>query len=313
MTWFRIDDGFHEHAKVEMLEDDPTEHAFAIAAWTLCGSACSRRLTDGVVTRAALAKTLAAWPEKQRARAAAALVRVGLWDMHADGWQYHDWHDRNPSRDDVLRERDASRRRQAEWKAKRRVTNGGSNGGSNVPGNAVTSGVATGAPTRPDPTRSRSEISEREGSRDLVTREANTGPPSEPARSRSAWVVGYARRFERATGGLAPNIAHYVPDLERSGLDDAGRERALDAFFATPRHAKTRPPFDARHLAADARGYAATGTVKAIPKPRSEDPDRYRPAREWAPSEAGGDNVVHIGDAAKALLASVGLKAPGGT
>ena len=209
MPWFRIDDGFHEHPKVEALEADPTEHALAIAAWTLVGSACSRRLTDGIVTRAALAKALAAWPEKLRARAAAALVRVGLWVEHEDGWAYHDWLDYQPSRADTERERELSRRRQAEWKRNRRSPGGGGNGGANGGGNAVTGPVtppvATPAPSRPVP--SRPDRSDLRSSRESAREERSLADLA-----CSAWTRVLAERGRR-----------FQPDPSK----DAGRFRAI--------------------------------------------------------------------------------------
>lgn len=91
MSWMRVDDGLSEHPKVESLEADWRDQQRAMAAWVLVGSACSRRRTNGVVTKSLLAKTLAAWPEKERAAAAASLVACGLWEVQDDAWRYHDW------------------------------------------------------------------------------------------------------------------------------------------------------------------------------------------------------------------------------
>lgn len=287
MPWFKVDDAFHEHAKVEALEADPVEHAVAIAAWTLVGTACARRLTDGIVTRSVLAKVLVSWPERQRFRAANALVRVGLWEPYEDGWRYHDWHDRNPSREDVVREREAAADRKRRSRGGGGSSGGGSHGGSHGGGHGVTPGVTppvtapvtspgvTGDPgstraparvrapaSRPDPTRP-VEISAGGRVSDQVA-PAREDPRDTLAR---AWRSGFVRRFERSGVGLT----HSGPaGRDMAALIDAALtqpdppafvERALDGFFGTPRMASMRPAFAPRFLAEDPVGYAACSTT----------------------------------------------------
>lgn len=159
MTWFKVDDGFSTHAKVDDLGDD---QAIAVAAWTLCGSACMRDLTDGHVTPAALRRTLAAWTPKDRERAAAALVRVGLWDAaEGGGWLFRNWLEHQPSREHVERERALAKERQKRAREKRSTVTHGDVTPSVT--NEVTrdvqresrrdESVSHAAPTRPDPTR----------------------------------------------------------------------------------------------------------------------------------------------------------------
>lgn len=298
MPWFKVDDGFHEHAKVEALEVDPLEHAVAIAAWTLLGTACARRLTDGVVTRAVLAKVLVSWPERQRLRAANALVRVGLWDAHEDGWRFHDWHDRNPSRDDVVREREAA----AERKRKSRGGGGSSGGGGHGPGHsvghsvghgvtppvtpAVTATVTPGGvtvdpgstraparacapaiPTRPDPTRPDRRESE-------SARDAFDSQQARVEAARSELVRAYAERYQRETNdawmsasGQADRIsAVAVWCASTSDPVDAAR-RVVDGAFATERWARHRWPW--KYIAEDPAACAAASTIAHTSTPAS--------------------------------------------
>lgn len=151
MSWFRVDDSFPAHPKLELLGDGP-EHAYATAAWTLMGADSSARGTDGHVSRARLGRVLP-WPPRFLERAAADLVRVGLWLVVEGGWQFHDWTHYQPTKEQREKERAATRERQKAWKAKRRA------------GNAVTDAVTHGvsdasdntAPSRPVPSRSPSE------------------------------------------------------------------------------------------------------------------------------------------------------------
>ena len=50
MPWFRVDDGFHGHPKVDMLSPA------AVGIWTLCGSWSAQYLTDGLVFARTVAK-----------------------------------------------------------------------------------------------------------------------------------------------------------------------------------------------------------------------------------------------------------------
>lgn len=120
MTWFKVDDGFSTHAKVDNLGPD---QPLAIAAWTLCGSACARDLTDGLVTVAALRRTLCAWTPKDQTKAVEALVRVGLWHEVDGGWHFHKWAEYQPLRASVEADRDAARERMA---SRRKAKFGGS-------------------------------------------------------------------------------------------------------------------------------------------------------------------------------------------
>lgn len=153
MTWFKVDDGFESHPKVLALYDGPCP-ADAIALWTLAGSWCGAKLTDGAVPRGYVARS----PHRA---GAAELVRVGLWFETPDGFQFHQWLDKNPSREQVLAGREKTKERQAKWYANQQKTRDPNavrsdvrdavrNGVSNDAADSVTNSDLTGAPD-PDP------------------------------------------------------------------------------------------------------------------------------------------------------------------
>jgi hypothetical protein len=99
MAWVRIHDGAMTHPKVIGLSDK----AFRLWIWGL--SYTQQHLTDGEIIQVAV-------PRRLR-RAAADLVRVGLWDEQVSGFQIHDYLDWNDSREVVLRKRDEAKSRMA--------------------------------------------------------------------------------------------------------------------------------------------------------------------------------------------------------
>lgn len=118
MPWFRVDDGFHSHPKAL------STSLAARGLWVTAGSWSSAHLTDGVVPDQVLV-SLGGTPEL-----AAELVAAGLWKRRRNGWAFHDWRDKNPTKEAVENERAAARERQRrsrEGKSSRRdsdVTNG---------------------------------------------------------------------------------------------------------------------------------------------------------------------------------------------
>ena len=94
MTWAKIDDLMPEHPKVLRLSSD----AFRVHVSAICYA--SRNLTDGAIADAAL----------HSLRATDAVVhelkRANLWERErGKGWQIHDYLEYNPSREQVLAQR----------------------------------------------------------------------------------------------------------------------------------------------------------------------------------------------------------------
>lgn len=186
MTWFKIDDGFSSHPKIMDVLD--SEHpADAIAVWTMAGSYCARHLTNGFITAKQLRRLCA---DLNHDEGASVLVEAGLWHEVEGGYEFHEWFDHQPSRDEVESKRAKNRERVTRYRERRNalqeqngnpttsedsrdlpdgddVTHDGNesvtryNGPSNTVTDDVTHDVtrykdpcnATPDPTRPDPTR----------------------------------------------------------------------------------------------------------------------------------------------------------------
>lgn len=123
MPWFKVDDDFHDHPKVQALNPG------SVGLWTLCGSWSADNLTDGFVP-AHIAQRKGG---KNWGRFVDELVAAGLWDVvpadtHVSntrvtreyrsrrdmpaGYQFHDWAEYQPTRDEVKAERARAAARQ---------------------------------------------------------------------------------------------------------------------------------------------------------------------------------------------------------
>jgi hypothetical protein len=94
MTWAKVDDRLHGHAKAARAGE-------ALSLWVLALSWCAAYLTDGEVPREQPARLIGA----KGPRFAARLVEVGLWETTESGFKFHDWHDYQPSSGDVQAKR----------------------------------------------------------------------------------------------------------------------------------------------------------------------------------------------------------------
>jgi hypothetical protein len=111
MPWFRVDDGFWSHPKVVELSPD------AIALWVRAGSYAAQHLTDGVISVSALPMLGGTRPHADE------LVIAGLWEQtDARTWTFKDWMDYQPSRSQILADRDAAaeRKRRSREAARRK-------------------------------------------------------------------------------------------------------------------------------------------------------------------------------------------------
>jgi hypothetical protein len=97
VTWFKVDDKLHDHRKARAAKKA------AMGVWVLAGSWAADNLTDGFVPESVLSR----WGTKADA---ARLVEVGLWHIDAqdgeDGWRFHEWEGRQPTRSEVLTKRE---------------------------------------------------------------------------------------------------------------------------------------------------------------------------------------------------------------
>jgi hypothetical protein len=108
MPWFKVDDAFHGHPKV--MELSPA----AVGVWTLAGSWCANYLTDGEI-KTPIVRRLGATDEMVQE-----LVDAGLWIDLGGAYQFKDWAEYQPLKEEVMAERNAARERMKAVRAKKK-------------------------------------------------------------------------------------------------------------------------------------------------------------------------------------------------
>lgn len=97
MTWVKLDDRFFDNPKIAAISDA------AQLAHLKAMTYCARELTDGFISL-----------KKGKEFAAPKVVKElvpGLWELAEGGFMVHDYLQYNPTREQVLAERDAAKRR----------------------------------------------------------------------------------------------------------------------------------------------------------------------------------------------------------
>lgn len=138
MPWFRVDDTLSSHPKAR------AAGLAAMGLWTVSGAYSAQYLTEGHVPE----WYVTGWPQGKKL--AAQLVTAGLWMPADGGWQFHQWEERQPTKEQVEADRKATRIRQQQWRDRKKakpvtptVTN--------AVDNTVTNGVTNASPTLPIP------------------------------------------------------------------------------------------------------------------------------------------------------------------
>ena len=108
MPWFKVDDAFHGHPKV--MELSPA----AVGVWTLAGSWCANYLTDGEI-KASIVRRFGADDAM-----VSELVEAGLWIDLGGSYQFKDWEEYQPLKEEVMAERNAARERMKAVRAKKK-------------------------------------------------------------------------------------------------------------------------------------------------------------------------------------------------
>lgn len=108
IPWFKIDDGFHGHPKVVELDLE------AVGLWTLAGTWCADYLTDGAIGIKTIRRL---GGDKDLAQT---LVDAGLWLEDDEGYQFKDWEDYQPLKEQVEAERAAAQERMRQVRAKKK-------------------------------------------------------------------------------------------------------------------------------------------------------------------------------------------------
>lgn len=111
VTWFKVDDKFHSHAKRHAATG--TKPLTPLELWLVAGSWAADQLTDGFIPTTMI-RALGSTPSSAKK-----LVEIGLWESEDGGWRFHDWPDHQPTKESVLAKRDAEAERKAAWRAKR--------------------------------------------------------------------------------------------------------------------------------------------------------------------------------------------------
>ena len=107
MPWFRVDDNFPFHPKVLRAGNA------AVGLWTRAGTWSMQVLSDGDIP-ADMARSLGTRGEIGR------LLDSGLWVPDGpSGYRFHDWAERQPSRDKIIAEREANAERIRRWREKK--------------------------------------------------------------------------------------------------------------------------------------------------------------------------------------------------
>lgn len=149
MTWFKVDDTLAFHPKV-IEAGNP-----AMGLWVRAGSWSAQQLTNGFIPDA-IVSTL------DGKAAAKRLAAVGLWERVDGGWQFHNWLERQPAREDVEERREKERqKKQRQRLAGSKSSDRGEDGRFMSPrespgdndGDAPGDSLGVSPATRPDPTR----------------------------------------------------------------------------------------------------------------------------------------------------------------
>lgn len=105
MAWLKVDDQLAFHPKVMEAGNS------AMGLWVRAGAWCAANLTDGQLP-ANMIGTLGA--QRRHARS---LVESGLWVETETGYAFHDWGEFQPTKAEVLREREQARIRKQRQRA----------------------------------------------------------------------------------------------------------------------------------------------------------------------------------------------------
>lgn len=141
MTWFKVDDKFHDHPKARRAG------LAACGLWLRSGSWSADNLTDGFIPDDVLPR----WSGRgvDVFELSDALVAVGLWERDAvggeDGYRFRKWAKYQPTKAKVLADREAARVRMADARA--------NIGKSSAERSAEQGAHVRTTPSRPDPSR----------------------------------------------------------------------------------------------------------------------------------------------------------------
>lgn len=175
MPWFKVDDALAMHMKAF------TAGNRALGLWVRAGSWSMHQLSDGFIPKGVVVALGGDWDD------AAALINAGLWNTADGGYQFHDWAEYQPTREQVLTEREAAAERMRRVRANKRENDGRTNGDR------------SGSPSRPVPTP--------DSSKTYVDQSSNDGA-KEPTDS----VLPMTERLAGQAGLTLPAIVRHVDE-----------------------------------------------------------------------------------------------------
>ena len=111
MPWFKVDDTLSFHAKTVAAGNA------AMGLWVRAGSWSMQTLSDGFIPNH-IARQLGTRTEARR------LVDAELWDQKDDGFHFHEWTQRQPSRAKVHADREANAERLRKWREDQKKKDG---------------------------------------------------------------------------------------------------------------------------------------------------------------------------------------------
>lgn len=242
MTWFKLDDRWHSHRKVIGLS------LAARGLWATLGSWCAQEMNGGhvpenVVRHVGGTKKLS----KE-------LVDSGLWEVAQNGgFNFHDWHEHQPTKTQVISRREATRLRVQKFRSNGVTVTPGDHGG-----NAVTNGVGNASPVP---------------SRPVPYREEKEEPP--PARVGSDLIQSATGIFYGAQWRHELGLIGMKPDAERVAVQAA---ISCDSWCKTNK-TSVNPTHVLKHWA---RYAAGNPPMKSVARSRFAGPSRVPTAAEYA-------------------------------
>lgn len=217
MPWFKVDDTLGSHPKAR------AAGLAAMGLWVTAGAWSSQHLTEGFVPD----WYVKSWPSGQKR--AANLVESGLWIAVDSGYRFHQWEERQPTKEQVESERAAARERQRKHRESKRDA---------VVSHGVTNGVTNRTPTRPDQTSSSFGTTSRGAKR--ATRIPDDWSISQDLRD---WAVdqGYTPEFVVAENAKFVDYWRGIPGQKGTKLDWPGtwRNWIRRAVENQPRQSRT--------------------------------------------------------------------------
>lgn len=237
MTWFKVDDSLDFHPKVIAAGNA------AMGLWVRAGAYCARQLTEGFLERS-MVQTLGGKPKD-----AAALVAAGLWEPVDGGYQFHEWEERNPTKERVLADRAAAaerQRRARERAAEQRLTSRRESRRDSGATSRRDKGVSHGPPdpTRPVENETADAVSAPQR-RSAPTQAATTdlvlvGAESRPtAQTLVGEWIDHCRT--RPPGNVIGQVAKQIGGLLAEGIDPSAVRSGLAAWHAKGLHPSTLP------------------------------------------------------------------------